>query len=65
MEHSKIVELRLTPEEAETVYEVVSAHLGRMSMEIADTDNPRYRTYLRERRDILIRVRDSLTNAVA
>lgn len=53
--------LRVTPEKAETVHEVVSPHLGRMSTEIADTDNPRYRSYLREWREILIRVRDSLT----
>lgn len=59
-----MVELRLTAEEAETVYEVVTAHLGRMSMEIADTDNPRYRSYLRERREILIRLRDTLAVAV-
>ncbi|GAA4677701.1 hypothetical protein GCM10023215_08100 [Pseudonocardia yuanmonensis] len=59
-----MVELRLTHEEAETVHEVVSALLGRMSMEIADTDNPRYRTYLRQRREILLRVRDTLANAV-
>lgn len=58
-----MVELTLTAEEAQTLREYLAVQLEHMSMEIAATDNPRFRQVLRERRDALSAVRDRLATA--
>lgn len=54
------MQLELTEEEAEILREVLGTHLGDLSAEIANTDNPSFRRMLRNRRDRLARVHDAL-----
>lgn len=52
--------LQLSENEARVLRELLVAHLGDLSAEIAATDNPGFRRELRERRDLLQRVRSAL-----
>lgn len=54
------VHIDLTDAQATTLLDLLDAHLGDMSTEIAATDNPGYRKGLRERRDQLRSVRAAL-----
>ncbi|MFD2416786.1 hypothetical protein [Amycolatopsis pigmentata] len=57
--------LELTEEEAGILREVLRTHLGDLSAEIANTDNPAFRRALRNRRDRLARVHTALGEAPA
>ena len=45
--------LELTEVQRSELQQLLQASLGDLSSEIADTDNPSYRSGLRERRDVL------------
>ncbi|MGI5132844.1 hypothetical protein ACQEVB_39015 [Pseudonocardia sp. CA-107938] len=57
--------IELSDEDAAALREVLTDRLGDLSTEIAGTDNPAFRRALRERRDLIVRVRDSLAAATA
>jgi hypothetical protein len=54
------VQLEVTAEELQALRDLLDGALSDMSMEIADTDNPGYRTGLRDRRERLQSVRAKL-----
>ncbi|GAA4547139.1 hypothetical protein [Pseudonocardia xishanensis] len=60
-----MVQLCLTDDEAEALHDLLDTELGRLSMEIAGTDNPRYRAILRERRQALTSARAALSTRTA
>lgn len=53
--------LELSKDEAVELRDLVTWYLGDLSSEIADTDNPAFRRKLRDRQDLLLRVRNALT----
>ena len=57
------MELTLDEAEAAELRDLLDGTLGDLSSEIADTDNPRYRTALKERRTRLQAVRARLESA--
>lgn len=52
--------LELTDEDAAVLRDFLSSRLGELSMEIADTDNPRFRRELVHRRGVLFRIHGAL-----
>jgi hypothetical protein len=54
------VQLDLTDEEVVALRDLLDAHLGDMSSEIAHTDSPKFRSGLRHLRDVLRTVRTKL-----
>lgn len=57
------MELHLTGEELEELRSALDSMISDLSPEIADTDNPNYRTRLRHRRDLLSGIRARLAEA--
>jgi hypothetical protein len=55
--------LELSDDEIVELRDLVNWYLGDLSAEIADTDNPAFRRRLRDRQDLLLRVRTALTPA--
>lgn len=58
------VHLDLTDVEAEVLESVLEGVIGEMSSEIADTENPSFRTQLNQRRDALREVRRKLSTTL-
>ncbi len=56
--HGKVI--TLTAEQATELRSVLDQVLGDMSTEIADTDNARFRSALRLRRDLIREIREAL-----
>lgn len=54
--------VELSMDEASVLREILEHHLGDMSAEISHTDNPEFRSLLRERRDHMKSVRDKLSD---
>jgi hypothetical protein len=57
------MEIRLTDEEVAALRDLLDAYFRELTAEISHTDNPRFRQHLRERRDVLLGVRERLTSA--
>ncbi len=55
-----MVQLELTPDEAETLSEVLESYLSDLRMEIADTDRQDFREMLKARKGVLIKVIEAL-----
>lgn len=58
------VRLALDEAEARSLRDLLSASIGDMSMEIADTDNPTFRKELKSRRDQLQRVLEAIDTSL-
>lgn len=57
-----MIELDLTPEEAETLRQVLDSYLSDLRMEIADTDRQDFREMLKERKGVILKVLEVLRN---
>lgn len=55
------MQLELNDDEALALHEVLTTLLSNLPSEIRHTDNPAFRSALRERRDELRRIRDRLS----
>lgn len=55
-----MIHLDLTDKEAEILGEFLATTLSNLSYEIADTDLMDYREALKKRRDVLVKVQESL-----
>ena len=62
---SRIVNLLLDGDEAAELIALLDAAIADLSPEIADKDNPQYRTMLRARRDLLRTIRGKLSGPSA
>ena len=54
------MQLELTDDEVVALRDFLTSRLGDLSAEISHTDNPAYRRELRQQRDLLLRVHDTL-----
>jgi len=59
-----MVQLDLTPREAETLRKTLESYLSELRTEIARTDSATYREGLQERRNLISRVLEQLAEAV-
>jgi hypothetical protein len=59
-----MINLELTEEQAAELKSLLDGSLGDMSVEIADTDNPRFRASLMQRRQQLTEVAGRLTRLI-
>lgn len=57
-----MIELNLTPDEVETLRQVLDSYLSDLRMEIADTDRQDFREMLKERKGVLMKVLEGLGN---
>ena len=57
------MEIPLTDEEVAALRDLLDAHFRELTAEISHTDNPGFRQRLREKRDVLLGVRQRLTSA--
>lgn len=55
-----MIELDLTPEETETLCQVLDSYLSDLRMEIADTDRQDFREMLKARKGVIIKVLEGL-----
>jgi hypothetical protein len=56
-----MVKIELTSEEAEVLIEVLTTCISNLRMEIADTDRKDFREEIKERKELLKKVVESLT----
>ena len=56
-----MINLNLTEEEEKILHTVVDSYLSDLRMEIADTDRKDFRDMLKQRKQVLIKVLDSLS----
>ena len=59
------MQLELNDDEARALHDVLTSFLSNLPSEIRHTDNPAFRTGLRERRDELVRIRNRLNSAMS
>jgi hypothetical protein len=59
-----MIQLDLTPREAETLRKTLESYLSELRTEIAHTDSATYREGLQERRDLIGRVAEQLAEEV-
>jgi hypothetical protein len=55
-----MIQLELAPREVEILVEVLDSYLSDLRMEIADTDSMDFREMLKERKEVIHKVQDSL-----
>jgi hypothetical protein len=61
VEGGLMVKIELTSEEAEVLVEVLTTCISNLRMEIADTDRKDFREEIKERKELLKKVVESLT----
>ena len=57
------MEIRLSDEEVAALRDLLDAYFRELTAEISHTDNPGFRQRLRSQREVLLGVRQRLTNA--
>lgn len=58
-----MVNLDLTEDEEKVLHTVIDSYLSDLRMEIADTDRKDFREMLKQRKQVLIKVLDSLSRS--
>ena len=55
-----MIQLQLTAEEGQVLFEVLESYVSDVRMEIADTDSAEFKVGLRRKKDILKKILDTL-----